>query len=643
MLSRLSGRTNPIPGSVELELWIKFLFIEADCFQHAVALERPEPSGRPNKSMSRAQALLDQPGTLPAEPQASERRANPRRTQASPSATPVPAGRPRVHLPAIDGFRGFAALYVLAYHVLLGSGRGLHNVPVLRAFFASGYLGVDVFFVISGFVLFLPAALNHGDLGRLRNYAARRIARIAPAYWVSLAVVILFFNHLRIPGLALPPTHQGWLNLAVHMAFLHQFFAFSSNAIYRWSLPDLVIWTLALEFCFYLLLPVFARWFYRHPFVGLSLALIWASNWKWLALSSHLWLRGAGSHPWGPLLWAQWTLGLLMQFPTYMGHFALGMTAAWIFVRLKDHRFRRQVGWAAPVVALGAAAALAWLAYSKGVRSLAGTAGLYDNWARTGGVAVAFAVLLLAVVLAPRWFHWPASNRLSRGVGEISYGIYLFNAIAIEYAVRILHYSQGGTTQAFERMFLFTIGVSVSAGIISFVVVEQPARSLAAWYCRRHPSTRQPAPQRVRTAPAPAVLVPALAGGGVAALVPLLPRVNGHANGNGHGHTNGNGHGHTNGNGNGHQNGSYHAQRLFAPFSPLSAPSRVPARHSIVDFQVAGVRPESPAAQPLPSVAVDVWVRPPGAARKRSQPYPATGTSRVAADTRSPLPNDEGR
>jgi hypothetical protein len=176
-------------------------------------------------------------------------------------------------------------------------------------------------------------------------------------------------------------------------------------------------------------------------------------------------------------------------------------------------------------------------------------------------------------------------------------------------------------------MFLFTIGVSVSAGIISFVVVEQPARSLAAWYCRRHPSTRQPAPQRVRTAPAPAVLVPALAGGGVAALVPLLPRVNGHANGNG----------------NGHQNGSYHAQRLFAPFSPLSAPSRVPARHSIVDFQVAGVRPESPAAQPLPSVAVDVWVRPPGAARKRSQPYPATGTSRVAADTRSPLPNDEGR
>ncbi len=91
---------------------------------------------------------------------------------AGPQEAEAAAGRVRV--PAIDGLRGYAALTVLLIHVTYYSGRPPLDQGIIRSVLVSGYMGVDFFFVISGFVLFLPAVTNKGRLGNLRSYAERR-------------------------------------------------------------------------------------------------------------------------------------------------------------------------------------------------------------------------------------------------------------------------------------------------------------------------------------------------------------------------------------------------------------------------------------------------------------------------------------
>ncbi|HAC80177.1 MAG TPA: hypothetical protein DCG06_07775, partial [Deltaproteobacteria bacterium] len=89
------------------------------------------------------------------------------------------------HIPVLDGFRGLAALMVTIFHCWLMTDPKL-DAGAFRDFLIGTGLGVDFFFVLSGFVLFLPAVRRSGQMGRLGDYARRRFARIAPAYYVAL-------------------------------------------------------------------------------------------------------------------------------------------------------------------------------------------------------------------------------------------------------------------------------------------------------------------------------------------------------------------------------------------------------------------------------------------------------------------------
>ncbi|MEU6522150.1 acyltransferase [Streptomyces sp. NPDC046924] len=105
-----------------------------------------------------------------------------------------PRGRPRLR--ALDGLRLLAALMVAAYHY---GGRGgevttawgsspKEQFPTLHAYFSYGCLGVQVFFVISGFVICMSG------WGRpLRSFFASRASRLLPAYWVAVLLVTAVF------------------------------------------------------------------------------------------------------------------------------------------------------------------------------------------------------------------------------------------------------------------------------------------------------------------------------------------------------------------------------------------------------------------------------------------------------------------
>src|SRR4051794_25264744 len=103
-----------------------------------------------------------------------------------------PSAMPRQRLDALDGLRGLAALGVLVLHVWMFSYGDLHRPPkgFLDLVFGELRLGVQLFFVLSGFLIFRPfvaAALDGARRApRLSRYAIRRAARILPGYWLAL-------------------------------------------------------------------------------------------------------------------------------------------------------------------------------------------------------------------------------------------------------------------------------------------------------------------------------------------------------------------------------------------------------------------------------------------------------------------------
>ena len=170
---------------------------------------------------------------------------------AAPSpAFEAPPGNPR--FPLFDGLRGIAVLAVMLLHSSELSGRvGLGVGGRLGE--AAGGLGVIVFFVISGFLLYRPFAAARAT-GRHRSplhvYARRRALRILPAYWIVLTILATF------PAVAGVFTGHWWR----YYGFLQAYFGRSTSS----GIP--VAWTLCVEVTFYIALPVWAATVARGTF-----------------------------------------------------------------------------------------------------------------------------------------------------------------------------------------------------------------------------------------------------------------------------------------------------------------------------------------------------------------------------------------
>ena len=396
-------------------------------------------------------------------------------TAADPAGLPHLPARSRLTIPSIDGFRGLAAVTVVLYHCFLGAGQPQLDEGPVRAVLAAGYMGVDFFFVISGFVLFLPAVLNAGDIGHRRSYLLRRIARIGPGYYlflfVALALTPVFVDD------AIPLPHEGSDGVMLFLSHL-TFLQHHVGRLFGEPYALLALsWTLTLEALFYVLLPYIARSFHRHPVRWLGGALAVSIAWRYAVTHAADTLGWLGAGGWDPTRLARAQLFLVTQFPSYLAHFALGMVAAWGFVRLRNRA--RQVP-AAVVVAVQVASLVAVLLAMRieGIRALTEVG--YGPWTRTTHVAVLFAALLVATALAPARFQWPVANPVSRWVGDVSYGTYLAHLMLVVVAIITLDFEPANSWTAFLRMVAFVVPASLLAAWISFVLVERPARLWAA-------------------------------------------------------------------------------------------------------------------------------------------------------------------
>lgn len=389
------------------------------------------------------------------------------------STGPIPA-----HVPVVDGFRGLAALLVLVFHCWTLTDPPLDGGP-LRALLAAAGLGVDFFFVISGFVLFLPVVRHDGRFGSVRAYAWRRAARIAPAYYLAVLVQAAARPILR-PGWPTPFESAGGLAvLAAHLLFLQ-------HEVPRWLFRELgyrgsvmgfgvngALWSLSIEVIFYGVLPIAAGFYFRRPWLGLIGGILAALLWRALAYR-----LGPVSETLGVEALTGQVPRLVGQFPGYLAHFAFGMSGALVYGRACASEPLRQ-RFAARWFARAALGLLLLTMLVQGNAAPPAAAGWYQRYLGDVMPAFAFAVLLTVVALRPDSL---LARPAFRWLGDVSYGVFLWHFPLLLFFTNALGWSAGTGNGSFFRSLLLVLPASLAFGWLSRRLVEQPAIRWA----RRH-------------------------------------------------------------------------------------------------------------------------------------------------------------
>lgn len=385
----------------------------------------------------------------------------------------------RGYLPALDGIRGVAVLLVFVHHIV-------HQFdgpsPILRlARFADiGWTGVDLFFVLSGFLITGILLDTKNEPRYFLNFYARRTLRIFPLYYATLLVLLvalpfalrLFFDapvaQAAIAFFAGDPGNWAWY--ATYSTDIRVFVK------HHWSGGPDHFWTLAVEEHFYLLWPLVVYKLTRRPLVVVCSLLIGvAAIFRLVAL-------GLGFA----------SVIVYVFTPLRMDGLAMG---ALIAVVLRGPGGTRTIERAARVVL--PASAILWMTLMCWNRSWS----LEERLVQTVGYLNTnffYASVLVFVLLYPRWTA-AASWAPLRILGKYSYGIYVLHRFVI-LALRPFFSLGDGSDAILTRFFrntfsqpavpfvdglLFVLAaVVLTMGLVAFSwrVVELPCLRLKRFF-----------------------------------------------------------------------------------------------------------------------------------------------------------------
>lgn len=358
-------------------------------------------------------------------------------------------------------------LWVLVFHYFLlvpGADPWVAAVaasPPLATIVRHGYYALDLFFLISGFLLTLPW-FRHAAQGRAppdaRDFYVRRVRRIVPAYYLQLAVLFL---------IALPLVHSieiWWrdpikmlANIATHATFMHYSTPNTSASL---SING-VLWSLTLEAQYYLLLPLLAPLFVRAPLATGTALLGVAMFWRWLSWHDLDPLVGFFmqiARP--PVPEPEVRVLVTTQLPGYLGHFAVGILAgrAWLRVRGRPETMRGAVArFAIALLAL-------YLAYRVHAPD-----GIGSPWNRWLAVLAAFGMaMVLLVTYRNRFARLLLANSAIAFVGKISYSVFLYHLLLLTLWARYI--PAEGSWLAFPVYFILVLVVAW----LSWRFVESP-------------------------------------------------------------------------------------------------------------------------------------------------------------------------
>ena len=365
-------------------------------------------------------------------------------------------------LPVLDGYRGIAASMVVATHVAFSTGFVLTAPvgPVTARF----DIGVAIFFLLSGFLLYRPWSLA-GMKGQRRPstlvYLRRRCWRLLPAYWVMAITVLLVLPTIT-------PTFQQILaNLTLVQVY--------GTGLHVRGMTQ--AWSISVELAFYLALPAIG-WFANRRWRGNV-----ERSFRWqLILIAALWTTGVVFtllRTVGPLRDA---LSVGFWLPSFLDWFALGMAAGLVHARLQ---LPNPPKLATRISTLGNETTTCLVLAAAGFlivcTPLAGSYTLLSP--DKLGVAVRHLTypLVAMAFLLPGFFglrhdglfHRFLTHPGMQFLGAVSYSLFLWHVFvrdSLAYYVGIEDFSGG-----FAWMFPLTFLISLILAWLSWVAIERPA------------------------------------------------------------------------------------------------------------------------------------------------------------------------
>ena len=177
------------------------------------------------------------------------------------------------HIVCLDGVRGIAILLVMCAHLMPSQPIGFVPLEYVRKVFEAGWIGVDLFFVLSGFLITGILLDSRGRAHALRNFYARRSLRIFPLYFAVLIGGLLLLPALgyTYEGQQATESNQLWLWTYTTNLFIvsEQSYFFTADGL---KLAHL--WSLAVEEHFYLAWPLAVLYLPVRRLMGISLSII---------------------------------------------------------------------------------------------------------------------------------------------------------------------------------------------------------------------------------------------------------------------------------------------------------------------------------------------------------------------------------
>jgi peptidoglycan/LPS O-acetylase OafA/YrhL len=404
----------------------------------------------------------------------------------------------------LDGVRGLLCLMIAITHVTT------HYSPKTAATWQTGLFGFSLvyFFVLSGFLLFLPYVRNLVDersgMPDVTDYVVHRFARIVPCYLVIFLFVnyVLQIAYIQNPAIQPVGTDDGTGmitdpgQLIANLTLMQTYFpAYIQTGIN----PS---WSLTLEYAFYTSLPLLGFLLFRmrkkstrNPFVLAAVAplILLVIGFVGRSLTPLVYANSSTTDfillNWGP----NWSAVFAKSFLTNADNFAFGMFAAVVFVALEHGALREQI--AKRVRMFSAVAILP-------VFLLSGVLLVVANQYATLGVSVVAALMIL-IVVAPlgrgqktKLAVW-LDIRPIRYVGEVSLSAYLWHFPMLLLLGRI-GWMAGDTLPGMLRNIVLLLTCTILAATVTYYGVEKPGMNYAKRLrAKKKASDAKPAPAPV--------------------------------------------------------------------------------------------------------------------------------------------------
>lgn len=328
----------------------------------------------------------------------------------------------------IQGLRAIAVLSVVLFHIN----------PILLP---GGYIGVDIFFVISGYLImgFIWRDLKHESFTLLHFYT-RRVYRLFPALFT-----MVIFTTIAAYFILLPSENVLYIKSMLSTLFYVSNFYFYSQASYfndaMEFYPLLHTWSLSVEEQFYMLFPLLLIWIYRHQAKKIVFLLIV------MALLS--------------LLLSQWYVGYDASFAFFSSptRFFQFITGGIVAIYLQSHKPSKRGNDMAVIV--GIIVLLGTLYFYNEHTPFPGLNALLPSFATALVLYYGLQMHLARVIL---------ENRYMVFIGNASYSIYLWHwPLIVFYKLKV-----SPTLSVSEAFLLFTL--SIGLGILSWYFIENKTR-----------------------------------------------------------------------------------------------------------------------------------------------------------------------